>query len=201
MSASRLRAIFLSAIVCLATPASAAAIILSGDSNAAFIGITGMILQTDDEKFIELARDLPGGPPVLVLLNSEGGYSGPAMNIGSHVRSRGYKTVIINGAICNSACPLIWLAGTARYLGRLARLGFPGASSAADDFTHAVLAMYMKSMGAPQQLIDLQRLADPCCMNSIGYDQAKEWGVLSEIKPRSSPARSSLALNGSPNSF
>jgi hypothetical protein len=186
MSASRLRAIFLSAIVCLATPASAADIILSGDSNAAFIGITGMILQNDDEKFIELARDLPG-PPVLVLLNSEGGYSGPAMNIGSYVRSRGYKTVVINGAICDSACPLIWLAGTARYLGRLARLNFPGASSAADDLKHAVLAIYVKSMGAPQQLIDLQRLADPCCMNSIGYDEAKEWGLLSEIKPHNGP--------------
>jgi hypothetical protein len=198
MSASRLRAIFLSAIVCLATPASAAAIILSGDSNAAFIGITGMILQNDDEKFIELAGDLPR---VLVLLNSEDGYSGPAMNIGSYVRSRGYKTVVINGAICDSACPLIWLAGTARYLGRLARLGFPGASSAADALKHAVLAIYMKSMGAPQQLIDLQRLADPCCMNSIGYDEAKEWGLLNEIKPRNSPARTSQALNGSPNSF
>jgi hypothetical protein len=146
MSASRLRAIFLSAIVCLATPASAADIILSGDSNAAFIGITGMILQNDDEKFIELAGDLPR---VLVLLNSEDGYSGPAMNIGSYVRSRGYKTVVINGAICDSACPLIWLAGTARYLGRLARLGFPGASSAAAPQARSARYLHEKHGRAP----------------------------------------------------
>jgi hypothetical protein len=31
-------------------------------------------------------------------------------------------------------------------------------------------------MGAPQGLIGLQPFADPCCMNSIGYDEAKQWG-------------------------
>jgi hypothetical protein len=55
----------------------------------------------------------------------------------------------------------------------------------------------MKSMGAPQQLIDLQRLADPCCSNSIGYDEAKEWGLLNEIKPDNSPGKNLTSIKQS----
>jgi hypothetical protein len=29
-------------------------------------------------------------------------------------------------------------------------------------------------------MIDLQPVADPCCINTFGYTEAKEWGLISE---------------------
>jgi hypothetical protein len=37
----------------------------------------------------------------------------------------------------------------------------------------------MASMGVPQQVVDLQPKADPCCLNYIDHAQAKDWGLLS----------------------
>jgi hypothetical protein len=141
-------------IYLVATPASPAEITLHGDSNAAFIGISGMIQEADDKKFIELARNIPG---VLVLLNSLGGYSSAALNIGSYIRSRSYGTVVVNGATCNSACPLVWLAGAARYLARYVRLGFHSAAFVTDPLkrnerANAAIAIYMKSMARRKNL-------------------------------------------------
>jgi hypothetical protein len=35
-------------------------------------------------------------------------------------------------------------------------------------------------MGVPQQLIDLQPKADPCCANYIDHARVKAWGLLSD---------------------
>ena len=38
----------------------------------------------------------------------------------------------------------------------------------------------MAGLGVPQQLIELQPKADPCCVNYIDYAQAKAWGLVSD---------------------
>jgi hypothetical protein len=165
----------------LSAAARAAEITLRNDNNSAFIIITGKIEETDDQKFFEVAGN---SRRALVVLNSEGGRGEPTMNIGYHVRSHDYDTVVMNGAICHSACPLIWIAGAARYLARHARLGLHSAAHPntreRNEPGNAWLAKYMKIMGAPQ---DRQPLADPCCLNFIGYDEVKAWGLLSEPLP------------------
>ena len=63
----------------------------------------------------------------IVVLNSRGGYNSAATNIGLRIRSHNYETRVHSGAICNSACTLIWLAGTYRHLDPKTRLGFHSA--------------------------------------------------------------------------
>jgi hypothetical protein len=76
----------------------------------------GTHIQPDDEKkFIEIARDITQAS---VVLNSKGGYVQAAINIGRFIRLRNYETRMHDGAVCNSACSLIWLAGTFRHLDR-----------------------------------------------------------------------------------
>jgi hypothetical protein len=67
-----------------------------------------------------------------------------------------------SGAICNSACTLIWLAGSFRHLDRYARLGFHSAATTLkppykrSEPGNAMMALYMANLGVPQQVIDLQ---------------------------------------------
>ena len=87
--------------------------------------------------------------------------------------------------MCDSACTLIWLAGTFRHLDRYARLGFHSAARARSPYErqergNAIIAAYLAAMGVPQQVIDLQPKADPCCFNYIEYAQAKDLGLLSD---------------------
>src|SRR5262249_35809749 len=121
----------------------------------------------------------------IVVLNSRGGSQIAATTIGLRIRSRNYETRLHSGAICNSACTLVWLAGTYRHLDKNTRLGFHSAREKRDSYArfeegNRKTAEYLSKLGTPQQVIDLQPKADPCCLNYVGYAQAKAWGLLSD---------------------
>jgi hypothetical protein len=83
------------------------------------ISIVGVIEPGDDKKFNEIASDMTQAS---VILNVKGGRVWEAINIGRFIRLRNYETRVHNGAVCNSACTFIWLAGTFRHLDRRAHL-------------------------------------------------------------------------------
>jgi hypothetical protein len=68
----------------------------------------------------------------------------------------------------------------------LARLGFHSASVSLterwkrNEDGNKIIALYLLGLGVPQQVIDLQPKADPCCVNYIDHTQAKAWGLLSD---------------------
>ena len=167
----------------LATPATAAEITLKTPANGQdVITIRGMIERADDKKFIEVAA-LSKAPNVSVVLNSIGGYIGAAGVIGRIIYTNKYETRVHNGTVCNSACPLIWFAGVFRHLDLNARLGLHTVSTETppyerDEAGNARVAKYLIRVGVPQNVINLQAKADPCCMNYISYEQAKAWGLL-----------------------
>jgi hypothetical protein len=168
----------------VATPAAAAEFTRRPQANGPdVITIRGEIEADDHKKFIEIASDLMQAS---VILDSKGGHIGTALIIGRFIRLRNYDTRVHNGAMCNSACALIWLAGAFRHLDRHARLGFHSAATTRrppfkrNEPGNAMVAAYMAGMGVPQQVIDLQPKADPCCLNYIDYAQAKAWALLSD---------------------
>jgi hypothetical protein len=107
---------------------------------------TRQIEADDHKKFIEIASD---AMQASIILNSKGGHLGSAIIIGRFIRLRNYEARVHNGAVCNSACTLIWLAGTFRHLDRRARLGFhSGAMSPRPPYKrsepgNAMMAAYM----------------------------------------------------------
>ena len=167
----------------VATPAAAAEFTRRPQANGPdVISIFGVIEQGDDKKFAELTWGLKDA---IIVLNSRGGYNSAATNIGFRVRSYNYETRVHRGAICNSACTLIWLAGTYRHMDPKTRLGFHSAREKRDtparfEEGNRKIAEYLTKLGTPQQVIDLQPKADPCCINYVGYAQAKAWGLLSD---------------------
>jgi uncharacterized protein YecT (DUF1311 family) len=162
----------------LATPAMGAEITKHGNA----ISISGHLDHGDEKKFEELTK---GMTDAVIWLDSRGGYNRPASLMGYLIRSMNYETRLRSGATCMSACTLIFFAGTYRSMEPGSKLGFHSAfrdtgPKVRDDAYNKFVADYLTWMGAPQQIIDLQRKADPCCVNYVSYIQAKNWGVLKE---------------------
>jgi hypothetical protein len=157
---------------------------------------SGLLQPDDDKKFAAIAA---GISQAAIVLNSIGGNNNAAAHIGSFVRSHNYETRVHNGAICNSSCVLIWIAGSFRHLDRYARLGVHSAITEGErtvrhEGANKIIAVYLRNMGAPQAMIDLQPLADPCCINYIDYAQAKKWGLLSERPAKQAPPPATLPV-------
>jgi hypothetical protein len=91
--------------------------------------ITGAIVKGDSERFkLTLLTAHPGywrsRVNFTVHLDSVGGMVVEAIDIGNTIRIFKFNTFVADGAICASACGLIWLAGDRRYFGANAALGF-----------------------------------------------------------------------------
>jgi hypothetical protein len=179
-------------ICCLsAIPATAADISIKRTSDdGVTITIAGYINLEDEKKFKALTlfdgwlTDLN----TTVNLNSRGGFNRPAALIGLAIREKGYQTHVESGSICDSACTLIFLAGAYRSMGLGTRLGFHSAYSETgpkirSESANLLIAGYLRYMGAPQQIIDLQPKADPNGANYVSRDQAQRWGVLKGRPP------------------
>jgi hypothetical protein len=145
------------------------------------IVLKGVIEKGDHKKFAKITKGMPGA---FVILNSPGGDIDAARVIGSLIIDNNYGTGVRDGMMCNSACTMIWLAGKPRFLDYNARLGFHSASRLKerryerDQEGNIQIAFYMRIIGVPQQVIDLQSKADPCCFNYVDYKQARAWGLL-----------------------
>jgi hypothetical protein len=179
---NRTRAALAIALALACGPASAAEIGYHPQPNV--ISLHGMIETGDDTRLAAIV--VRAG--VIVLLNSPGGYVETALSIGRLVRSRLYATAVGEGSICNSACTMIWLAGSPRNLDRRARLGFHSARADALSWErhepgNKAMAAYMRGLGdVPQQLIDIQPKADPLSMLFIDHAEAVDWGLVARPK-------------------
>jgi hypothetical protein len=98
----------------------------------------------------------------VIVLNSMGGWTGPAENIGNFIRGRKLMTIVRNGQVCASACTLIWISGTSHLLEVKARLGVHSTSLSENrrkrnDGGNLKYGDYLRKMGAPEQLIHCNR--------------------------------------------
>src|SRR5262245_41610209 len=98
-----------------ATPADAAEFVRKSAVKGGpdVITITGEILKDDDKKFYEIVYGLKD---VSIVVNSKGGRIQAAARIGVYIRQKNWETRLLNRSVCNSACTLIFLAGTYRYM-------------------------------------------------------------------------------------
>jgi hypothetical protein len=142
------------AFMCLACSAWAAemeAIVNETADHPGVILIKGPLItgehQQDISKFATLAAAQTN--PVAVFLDSPGGSAWAAVEIGRIIRKRGFSTVVIDDATCNSACALIWMAGKERYMGGNTRIGFHAARDKTEvsSYGNAVIGAYFYELG------------------------------------------------------
>jgi hypothetical protein len=154
-------------LVLLATtaPVHAAEITVQRDPVLSTVLIDGVIELRDYRDFIAATRGLG---KALVRLRSIGGKIIAAMQIGQEVRDRQWSTEVAGS--CQSACSLIWVAGTERYLPPGSSLGFHQPKT--EDGTVATdgvarIGAYLKFTGYGENTISFAVSAPPGGMRWI----------------------------------
>jgi hypothetical protein len=174
-----------------ATPASAAVEHSTLDRGVEAIFITGDILEGDDTRFGDLSRRFPRA---VVYLESAGGSLMPAIEIGKLVHARHHATAVLDGSVCTSACALIWIAGTPRYLGPQGRLGFhasysdEGGRLVETGVGNAMVGHYLAQLDLPEDAAVFATIASPYEINWLTAENSGEAGIAFEATPRSLPA-------------
>lgn len=132
--------------------------------DSAFITIVGEIKSGDDEKFRKIAAEYSDA---IVLLDSEGGMIGPAMDIGRTIKLRGYGTAIYKTGSCASACALIWVAGSKRIVFEGGQVGFHASYLDTDGTKletgvgNALVGHYLSQLGFGEKTVVFATLAPP----------------------------------------
>lgn len=181
------------------------------ETGAWVIYIDGDINLGDEKKFRDASLNLKSA---VVVLNSDGGYLAPALEIGRIIRVAGYDTVVLNGNICASSCALIWLAGTNRGVSGDGRLGFHAAYR--DNMgqleeagaANALIESYLTSLGLPTRAVLFATTAPPdriLWLTDIGpkdsgidyihHNQQIEEGLASTSQSPSFPKQASPSSN------
>jgi hypothetical protein len=147
------------------------------------IYVTGEIVAPDEAAFRELAERYP---QAVVFLESPGGALVPAIEIGKLVRQHGYATVVLGESTCNSACALIWLAGTPRYLEGTGNLGFhasyseEGGQLVETGVGNAIVGHYLSQLDLPESAVIFATSASPYEINNLTAANSAEAGIAFE---------------------
>ena len=88
------------------------------------ISLRGEIVEGDALKFEQAVEGLDRAA---IELDSRGGLVGEALEIGATIRSGGFCTFVSEDEECLSACGLIWVSGTMRFMTNRSLIGFHAA--------------------------------------------------------------------------
>lgn len=142
--------------------------------------VTGSIEHGDGAKFRSEATKYDKAD---VLLESEGGALSDALDIGEAIRLKGYATAVLNGSECNSACALIWLAGTPRRLSKSGRVGFHAAytdnagSPQESGLANAMVGRYLTLLNLPEKAVIFATSAPPSKLTWLTAANYAESGI------------------------
>lgn len=176
-------AVRLAALITLATlalpgaavPAAAAVIAVRADVEPPVIVIDGTVEPRDLAVFMDRTRGLS---QAVVRLRSLGGSILPAMEIGRQLHQLGFATEVHE--FCDSACSLMWLAGTTRYLPPGSRVGFhqPREQNHAVSISGVALeASYLARLGLSDDAITWAVSAAPTQLKWLTAEDARRLDI------------------------
>ena len=123
----------------------------------------------------------------MIFLDSPGGKIATAIWIGQRIREHGFKTAVGDGALCSSACALIWMAGAERYLGAKAHLGFHSTRSTWNksdpnynrpyELGNDIVTKYLQKLGVKEQESALLLAAPPNSMMWVTIESLAMYGI------------------------
>ena len=144
------------------------------------ITISGPIALGDETRFRALAN-VSGN--AIVVLNSEGGLTFTALEIGKAIRLAGFATAVPSDSLCASSCALIWLAGTPRFSEGDSHVGFHASYIVKDGQAsesgvgNALVGAYLTQLGLPQRAIIFVTSAPPEGIEWLDRKKARSVGI------------------------
>lgn len=173
------------AVLGFAASVEAADITLNTNASPIIL-ISGYINDDDGKNFANLVQHYPSA---LVMLNSPGGRTLAAMQIGRKVRSMGLATVVGPRNTCASACGLIWLSGESRYVYGTSNIGFHATFVRQDDASqvsavgNALVGSYLREMGYSDDVIVYASTALPEGMQWLSRQDAERLSIGYTVLP------------------
>ena len=171
---------------------------LKPGSEIDLIVISGEISPGDAQKFRQVAL---GDKSAIVLLNSNGGSTLEAIEIGKLIRIAGYPTYVSSYAPCNSACSLIWLAGNRRFLGSTASVGFhatyteDNGKRMESGVGNAIVGSYLNQLSLDENAIIFATSAPPDQISSLTIHNLSKSGIGAE-EVKDTEAKDSSSSSG-----
>lgn len=154
------------------------------------IVIAGEIERGDEQKFKKLAIDIDKG---VVILDSDGGATLTAIEIGKIIRLKGFDTMVASDSQCNSACGLIWLAGSKRILADDSKIGFHASYLEEDGeqresgVGNAIVGRYLTLLNLTEEAIIFVTAARPNELNWLTTTNSGRYGI--DLLPVKSEAK------------
>jgi hypothetical protein len=155
-------------------------VISSGTGAPMTVELQGEIKRGDAAK---VSKKLAGKAFGIFYLNSDGGETFEALQIGRELRHLGYTTVVRANKRCASACGLIWLAGRPRVLEKNARVGFhatylrKGKHLQESGFGNALVGSYLNDMHLTDGAIYYLTVTPPQKVTWLSQSDAKKWAI------------------------
>ena len=180
------RALVFGLALALAPLATEAATLRSFSPSAdkVVVFLQGEIGPGDGDRLIALIRAAREANRVVssIRLNSPGGALREGVRVAAIVRSGQIATVVPNGAICASACFVIFAAGTERYVSGTASVGVHGASengqeTAGSSAATIAMARIVKGLGVPPAVIGKMVVTPPSEVVWLTADDLRAMGV------------------------
>ncbi|WP_230281660.1 hypothetical protein [Croceicoccus sp. Ery15] len=153
---------------------------VSLDSDLTAILVTGDIEAGDALSFRNEAAKVD---QAIVMLESDGGSTLEAIEIGEAIRLKGFSTLVINGSDCFSACALIWLAGAPRSLSKSARVGFHASYTDSNGqrmesgVGNALVGRYLTLLNLPAKAVVYTTSAPPNGLNWVNQSNYSTVGI------------------------
>jgi hypothetical protein len=169
------------ALLALSVSSARAAEISYSTNKVNVIAIEGEIAPGDDNKFAQIVPDPQ--KKTGILLSSRGGNILAALAIGEMIHESGYATIVPDDQICASACGLIWLGGTSRYVSETAKIGFhaayveSGAARSESGVANAMVGAYLTRIGLSYKAIAFLTSAPPEDIQWLHPDEARSIGI------------------------
>jgi hypothetical protein len=122
--------------------------------------------------------------PAIVFLESKGGMTWTALQIGKAIRQYGFSTAVADQTVCASSCAIIWLAGKERFMASTSRVGFHASSTIENpgvevsSYGNAVIGAYLYEIGLrePATIVYLTK-ASPQSMTWLTMSDAMRYGI------------------------
>jgi len=151
-----------------------------GKAQVDTIVIDGIITLEDQANFTTAAT---ASNSAVVVLNSQGGATLSALEMGKTIRLKGFATAIPENALCASACALMWLAGSPRFIGEGAHIGFHASyidrngTLEESGVANALVGAYLNQLGLSQKAVAFVTSAPPQGMEWLDASKAQSIGV------------------------
>jgi hypothetical protein len=186
-----------------ATNAATAATIMTfplGGTGMTVVTVSGKLELGDADIFRQKIAALP---KALVSLQSDGGSTIAAIEIGKLIRLRQFSTLVPDNSRCASACALAWLGGAQRFMGETSLVGFHATYNSQTGREsgpgNALVGAYLNQIGLSNAAIFYITRTPPDSISWLNRADAEKFGIeVSVLEQEISPEHNRAATRTAP---